>query len=165
MAVRDVLYIGPVILALALGFFGVHTLINDTMDDIIDVPTINESKPSVAAFDSVKNTTARMDKVIFFVFIGLVLALIITSWFIGAHPVFIILYLLIVIVSVSLNAIYSNVWETFSTSTAFTTVPEVAFPLTNHLLLNMPLYGAAIGVIGMIVMFAKPYLTGQEGDR
>jgi len=159
MAARDILYIPVVLLVMGIAMFGVYNILNTSIDQMIDVPTVNESKPTVAALEGAKSVTNRYDKIFFGLFIGLVLSLIITSWFIGAHPVFIILYLLIAMFSVALNAIYSNVWKAFSETAALGGGVETAFPIMNHILTYLPIYGSAIAIIGMVVMFAKPYLS------
>jgi lipoprotein signal peptidase len=58
------------------------------------------------------------------------------------------------------SAALSNVWESFSTKAIFVT-DMVQFPISNNIMLNLPLYIAVIGVIALIVMFAKPYVGGD----
>ena len=96
-------------------------------------------------------------------FIALVLGLLITSWLIGANPLFMFVYFIIVTIGTLVSTILSNVWESITTDANLVGTLGV-FPLTNHLLTNLPLYVAVVGVIGIIIMYAKPYMVGEEGS-
>jgi hypothetical protein len=105
---------------------------------------------------------AMWDKVIFAVFIGLVLSLIVTSWIVGGNPVFMIFYFIFIIIAVISSIIFSdafmdifyhNVYFNFGTTWA-------DFPITMNLLTYFPYYITIVGVIGMIIMFAKPQEAG-----
>jgi hypothetical protein len=100
-----------------------------------------------------------LDYVIFGLFIGLVLALLITAWFIGGNPVFMFLYFIFVVLAVVMSAILSNVWESYSGNSVFG-LTIASFPITNNLLSYLPLYIGIVGFIGVVAMFAKPYLGG-----
>ncbi len=73
------------------------------------------------------------------------------------------IYFLVMVIGVVLASVMSNVWETTSQASIFgSTITH--FPITNNLMLYLPLYIGIIGFLGLIVMFAKPYLFGG-GDQ
>ena len=110
----------------------IHYVANTMTNQLIAEPTINESDAAVEALGTVNTISNRLDYVVFGLFIGLVLGM-----------------------------IFSNVWDTVTQSSIFgTTVAN--FPITNNIMGNLPLYLGIIGIIGLVVMFAKPYVVGQE---
>ena len=160
MAAKDVILIGVMVFMFAIGFFVVYNITNTVTTTMMGISAINESEAAVEALEGSQAVSARMDYVIFGVFIGLVLALIISGWFIGGNPIFMVIYFLVVVMGVVLSTVLSNVWETVSSASIFGTTVS-AFPITNNLMTNLPLYLAVIGFLGIIVMFAKPYFSQQ----
>lgn len=131
------------------------------VNQLIAEPTINSSDAAVESLSAVSTISNRMDYVIFGLFIGLILGVIITGWFVGGNPIFMFIYFIVVVIAVILAMIFSNVWDTVSQSSIFgTTVTH--FTITNNIMGNLPLYIAIIGIIGLVVMFAKPYVVSQE---
>jgi hypothetical protein len=52
----------------------------------------------------------------------------------------------------------SNVWYDASTASVFGTT-VASFPIMNHILSNLPIYIAAIAVLGTVVMFSRPFIA------
>ena len=161
MASRDVLMVGVILFMLSIGFFVIYNVANQVTQRMIGISAINESHAAVQALQGSQKVTAKMDYVIFGVFIGLVLAIIITGWFIGGNPIFMAIYFLISVIAVVISTVFANTWETVSQASIFGT-SVAAFPITNNLMLNLPLYMAVVAFLGLVVMFAKPYLFGNS---
>lgn len=125
------------------------------MTRIVATDVVNSSQPAVDAFNSSITQADKLDRWVLYIFLGMVLALIITSWFVAGRPVFGFLYMIVIIIGVGLSAILSNVWETTTIMARFGAAVG-SFPITNHLLSYLPIYTLAVGFIGMVVMFAKP---------
>jgi len=158
MSASDVLMIGVILFALGIGFFIIHYTITNVTDEMLSIPELNATNGTVTSLQSMKTTVARLDYIIFAVFIGLILGLIITSWFIGGNPMFMMIYFIVWIIAVVLSTILANTWETVTNMVIFgTTITD--FPLTNNILLYLPIYIAVIGFIGFVIMFAKPYVS------
>ena len=130
---------------------------NESLDSMLNIEAINESEETVEAFEKMKEVYDRFDYIVFGLFIALTLALIITGWYVGGHPIYMFIYFIVVIISVIASTIFANIWEQVSQASVFGTTINT-FPITNNLLLNLPIYIAVIGFIGFIVMFAKPYI-------
>jgi hypothetical protein len=157
MAASDVIMIAVVLFIFAIGFFVMHYAVNTTINSMLNIPEINSSNATATALQGAKALTNRMDYVIFGLFIALLLSLLITSWFISGYPIFMFIYFIVTVLAVVFSTILSNVWETVSTDiTTFSTTVN-SFPITNHLLNNLPIYIAIAGFVGIVVMFAKPY--------
>jgi len=151
------------VFALAIGAF-VAYFINDTYtSEMLKVDEINNSQPTREVLEASQETANRLDYIVFSVFLGMVLALMVTSWFVAGNPVFMFVYFIMMIIGVALSAINSNIWSDVSTASVFGS-QVAAFPLTNHILSYFPIYMAAVGLIGLVVMFAKPYMSEGGGS-
>lgn len=151
---------GPIFFAVAVMFFIVSYTGSTVVDNVINKPVVNESSQTIVAFQGIDKVTARFDYVGLGVFVGLVLAVIVTGWFVGGHPIFMIAYILLVAISVAITAMLANAWESITAFAKFTAT-LASFPIVNHLVLNLPLYVGVVGFIGIVVMFAKPYFMDQ----
>ena len=161
MSARDVVLIGVVLFAIAMGFFIIHFVATTTVDQMLTVGAINESNGTVTALGSINTVVNRLDYLVFALFVGLLLALMISGWFIGGNPIFMFIYFIVVVIGVVLSTVLANTWESISGASIFGTTLS-AFPISNNLMLNLPLYIGIAGFIGMIVMFAKPYFQQNE---
>ena len=155
MAARDSIVIGVTVFAIGIALFITAFMVVQMVTNMVSVPAINSSAAAVSALNSTSTLTNKYDYLIFGLFIGLILATIITGWFIGGQPIFMFLYFIIVVVGVIGSSILSYVWETTTTMVIFGSTID-AFPITNHILLNLPLYTTLFGFVGIVVMFARP---------
>lgn len=155
MAVRDVLFIAVLLFAFGVGFFVLHFAMNTVVDELLLEPAINGTQETVDSFNSVKVVVNRLDYLLFMLFIGLVLALIISSWFIAGNIIFMFVYFIVIVLSVIISTVLSNVWETMHVLPQFG-VTIASFPLTNNLLTYLPIYISVVGFVGIVTMFAKP---------
>lgn len=154
---KDLIVISGVLLAVGLLLFITNFAARTIVTEMIAIPQINSSQAATQAFQDIEISTNRFDYLFFGLFIGLVLAAIITGWFVGGDPIFMILYFLVAILAVVASTIISNVWYDASNSSVFGTT-LTNFPITNHILANLPIYIAVIGIIGTVVMFSRPFL-------
>ena len=155
MAARDVMFISVLIFALAIGVFVLHHTAGSIVSGMVGVGSINESNTTVTVLRDFETATNGFDYFVIGTFFASVIGLIVTGWFVGGKPIFMFFYFLVVVIAVITSMLLSNVWETTTTASVFGTRISF-FPLTNHLMNNLPLYIAIVGVIGIIVMFAKP---------
>lgn len=162
MAVRDVVIISVILFTFAVAFFAINFVSNRIISEVTSIATINESTAAVEAFQGIEtNVNARMDYLFFGLFIGLALAIIITGWFISGVPIFTFIYILITVLAVIFSSLFTYVWDLTANASVFGTTLS-RLPITNHIMMFLPLYIAVIGFIGVIVMFAKPLFYGEE---
>lgn len=158
---RDIILLGVALISLSIAFFVLYDTFNNSIDQLLSVEAINESQSAVDAFTATKELTDRFDYVVFGVFIALSLGLIISGWLIGGYPILMFVYLLVIIIATIISGVFSYIWENISQASIFGT-SLAAFPLTNHLISNLTIYTAVLGVVGAIVMFSKPYFMGDK---
>ena len=160
MASRDIIMAGILLFFFGLGFFVIHYVVGSVVDQMVGIGEINQSNTTVSVLDGVKSFTNRLDYIVLAVFIGMILGIIITGWFIAGNAIFTLIYFIVVVIVVVASTIFANVWETISQASVFgATIAN--FPILNHLLSYFPIYISVIGVAGLIVMFAKPYIVQE----
>lgn len=162
MSAEDVVLVGAIVFTLAIAFFVSYFAVNIVYTSLLGTAALNATPEVVAVFQAGQKSTGQMDYVVFAVFIGLTIAIIVSGWFIGGNTLFMILYFLVWVIAVILSAIFSNTWQTITQMAVFGTTIS-AFPLSNNLLSNFPIYLTIVGFIGIIAMFAKPYFAQQSG--
>lgn len=158
---RDLVLISIAIFILGIASISVYSIFNTAVDQMLNVSTVNSSNKTVSALEGAQEATNRMDYVIFMTFMGLCLAMIVVGWIVGSHPIFMFVYSMVMIISVILSAVFANVWASVSQASVFNNAIS-AFPITNNLLINFPIYMAVVGFIGLIVMFAKPMIFPND---
>lgn len=154
MGARDSVLIGSLLFIFGIGFFIIHFMTATVVDQIVLLPAIQEQQPALEVFEGIHKSIDKMDYLIFGVFLALMFGMLISSWFTAGHPILVFIYIIVIIIAVVFGAILSNTWETATQSSVFgDTIAK--FPITNNLLLNLPLYNLVIGVLGLVIMFAK----------
>lgn len=157
---RDILLIAVVIFGFGLAFLAIHYVMGIVVNEVVTNPIVNESEGSVAAFNNITNMTNRMDYVIFGVFIGMCLALIVTGYFVGGNGLFMFFYFLVITVTVAVSAVFANVWNSIAQDITLFGTSVNYFPITNNILVRLPVIMVAVGFIGLVVMFIKPFSEG-----
>lgn len=156
VAARDVIVMAVVLFAVGLGLFIIHFFTNTAVDSMLGVSQINSSQDTFDSLTSVKtDVTSRFDYLVFAFFIGFILLIIILGWIIGGNPIFMFVFFILVLSGVLISMLLANVWEDVSQSDGLVESLS-SFPITNHILLNLPVYISIVGVLAIIVMFAKP---------
>jgi len=155
--VTDVLY-----LVVVLFFIGIFCFIGFWTYSRVTGLMI-ESSRAVDALTISQDKSSMWDYFAMAVFIGFAISIIVTGWFIGGNPLFMVIYFLVLAGGVVVTMVLSNVWESFSTASVFgfATSP---LPITNWLLSNLPIVLVIVGFLGMVAMFGKPYITSSGGD-
>lgn len=161
MAMSDVAVVIVIVFGLAVAFFATNYMIGESVDRIVNVTVINESNASAMAFSQTKNLTNKFDYLILMVFIGYILMIIISAWFISGYPIMMFIYFLVNVIIVVISTFLSNTWE-YVTQLSIFGLTLNHFPMTNHIMLHLPYYTVAIGFLAMVVMFGKPFFTGNN---
>ena len=156
-AVRDVILMVVVLFIFGMGFFVINFATKTMVTAIVNVPLVNNSVEPKQAFNDLATTMDRLDYLVFGVFIAYLLGIIISGWYVAGNPLFVFIYFLVTTIGVIVSIFLSNVWYEFSNN-ALLVSSLSSFPITNHLLTFLPMYATAIGILGLVVMFAKPYV-------
>jgi len=114
-----------------------------------------------ASFQSTIDVSSHTLAAIWYVvFGGLLLGLMVTSWYMPTHPVmvapFLILLVIVVIVGVAMSNAYEKLNEVAELSTTASQQTSVNFMMS-----NLPYVALVIGIITLIITFAKPGRGGE----
>jgi len=145
-----VMIAGFAIFALILGYIG-STIGNEVKDKI------NSNNTEInASFDSTINISENtLASVWYVVFGGLILGLMITAWYLPTHPVMVAPFIILLIVAVILGVALSNTYEALRDVPVLSSTADTQTSV-NFIMSNLPYTALVIGIIALIITFAKP---------
>jgi len=120
---------------------------------------IGNDTGAVAALDYTDSLMGRLDGIFLIIYIGLAISVLITSFFIDSSPIIIPIYIIALLLMVGFAVIAENIYSAFSESATFATV-SATHPITGYILNHLWVTTIAIGVLSMILIFAKPKNAG-----
>lgn len=97
----------------------------------------------------------RLDWLVFFIVMGLIILIIILASVIPTHPALSMMVFIILLGLTYVSMHISNSYHAFATSTGVETYAN-NFPITNYILLHLPLFVLSLGVLFVIIQHAKP---------
>lgn len=131
--------------------------------------SVLEKAPGIADSPTVKGVISggqsfynNLDKVSIAYFVGVALALIISSWFVSGHPIAMALYFLGGIGAVLISMMVSNLWDGITGVDVFASTLAL-FPFANYVMSNLAFYTGVFYFIGIIITFVKPQLQKSSG--
>lgn len=157
-SIQDLVVLMIVLFALGIVLVVANYSFDAFKTKMVANPTVNSSQETLAVLDTSVTTNHRLDYISFAILMGFVLAIIITSWIVGGHPLFSIIYIIGLILLVAFSAVFSFIWNRIATNNILASTVE-AMPISNHILSNLPIYLCIVGFIGVIVLYAKPQYT------
>jgi len=142
------------IFLLIVGYIAIE--VSDKVENKLgsDIKEVNDS------FQATTNVAQNTLSTIWYVmFGGLLLGLLITAWYMPTHPVlvapFIILLLIAIILGVAMSNSYEKLHDVEQLEDTAESQSSIYFMMS-----NLPYIALVIGVLGMIITFAKP---GRQG--
>lgn len=162
MAVRDVVLICVVTFVLGLFCFIMFYTANTMVTEFMDNPLINETVGFEQAMDGTTNIIDKLDYFVLGVFFAFIIGIMVTAWIVGSHPIFAIAFVIVDVIVIAISTIMSHVWDTVTGTSVFG-VTVNSFPILNHLMGNFGAYMAGVGILALVIMYAKP--SGFRGVR
>lgn len=153
--IQDVALAMIILFVASIMFLTVKYSYGEFVDRAINNTHINESQAAVTAFQDTNALTDRFDYIVFVLLMGFTLAILISGWLVGGHPLFSFIYFLALVIIVAVSSVLSFVWFKVSTLNIFTDTIS-GMPLINLILSNFPVYITIVGLLGMLVAYAKP---------
>ena len=155
-SVRDVILMGLVLFIFGTFFFIVNFVTKTMVTELVSIPIINNTEVAREAFTDLNSTVDRLDYLLFGLFIGITLGIIVSGWYVSGNPLYMFLYFLVLVIGVIFSMGLANVWYSAIAENVIFGTTISSFPITNHLMTYLPIYTAIIGMLGTVVMFAKP---------
>ena len=120
---------------------------------IDDYVVVNDS------LNTYSESLVTLDYATFGIFIGLVLAVIISALLIRVHPVFLFIFALMLILAIIVAVPLSNAYQTIEADLGVAS----DFTITSFVMGNLPLFTAVVGIAAMIIAFVKMDSRGSSG--
>lgn len=115
------------------------------------------------SLDTVVNIPANTFNTIWIIVFGIMcLGLFVTSFFIETHPVFVPIFIFLLILTIFIAIPISNAYETLSANATLSTA-SAQQQLIYFIMTNLPFVAFIIGLISLIITFAKPSGSGMFG--
>jgi hypothetical protein len=113
------------------------------------------------AIDSIDNFVSIINYGTFFVMVGLLMSILITSFLVRTHPIFLIMYILFIPISITLAVYLGNAYNTLATNAAFTAVYANA-NMINLFFEHLVKITLVANFISIIIVLAKFSSGGQS---
>lgn len=114
--------------------------------------TLNETSLGIIDKGIVAQTT--YDGMFAFMFVGLVIAVIISGLYIQTHPLFFAVSLFSLVLVVMISGFFTNLFYDFTTNPAITDT-AANYPIMTKIFYNLPVIVSFIGVAILIIWYAK----------
>jgi hypothetical protein len=149
----DVLIFMVTMFILAVGLFILMWVIPQ-MGTGLRIAGMNNSAEGINAINSLDTFPNMINNGFLIIFIGLILSILITSFLVRTHPIFMFLYIFFLGITILLSFYLGNAYHSFVTNPAFaSTLTQATF--LNLVMNNIAEITLAVGILSMIIVFAK----------
>lgn len=153
--VATIVFIVFVLILSGIAMFVGHMILNKIIPEVEEMYNDSYSEYGDSEiFQEAVSATNMFDKVFFGLFVGFLIAMIVTSFFTPTHPIMIGIFMMVVMILVIVTAVLSNVWVEMSTNDIFTDT-LVAFPITDVIMNYMPWFIGTIGLVSMVILYLR----------
>lgn len=154
--VGSIIIIIATILIAGVIFLLITTFQKDILGDMLQEEDLLTTQANETLTDFNDNVSPINDNLIFWFFIAMCLGLLVSSVFLGFHPVTMIIFGLLLIMAVFLHAEAVNIYDEFATDDTLSTDAQ-SLTLTKWIVFSKysPLILAVFGIISLVIMFSK----------
>jgi hypothetical protein len=139
---------------LAVGLFVLAFVVPEITEGL-NIAGLNNSAEGANAIEELtKVGTQTIQNGFFLLFVGLIASVMISSFLVRTHPIFLFLYILFLGVTVFLGTYLGNMYETISETTIFAGT-LASQNLINLVMENIVVIVIAVGALSMVIIFAK----------
>lgn len=153
-SVEDVILLTVFVFMIGLGFLVFNPIAHTLSNSFANNSLVNASNGSVTAFKSIGTNADKLDYLTVVLYIGFLLALIITGYLIDVKSIFFVVYLIVLVLAVFVSAILSYVYE-YTASTSIFSTYATNLPITNFILSYLPIFVTVAGCVSLVVLYAK----------
>lgn len=151
---QDILILVITLFILAVGLF-ILIYVIPSITNGMNIAGMNNSAEGVNAISSLSNIgTNTINNGFMMLFIGLIMSVMITSFLVRTHPIFLFLYIFMLAITIILAVYLGNAYYDLQTNPIFaSTVNDASF--INLVMNNIVEITLAVGALSMIIVFAK----------
>lgn len=152
---EDVIFMAIILLVLAIGGVIIAYVYDQFYTTVQTTSGFNDSEAAMAVYEKGDALTSKLDYVIFVVLMGFMISVIILGYFVDAHPIFMVLFLIFLVIAIILSIPIKHVWVEFYNADALNSIASSKFPLTNFILSNLTIFTTVIGGMALFATYAK----------
>ncbi len=160
----DMLIFLITITILATGFFVLAFVVPEITEGLNDAGLNGSVEGANAIEELTKVGTKTIQNGFFLLFVGLIAGVMISSFLVRTHPIFIFLYIIFLGLTVFLGTYLGNMYETISTTTIFAST-LASQGLINLVMQNIVKIIVGVGALSMVIVFAKFSSFRGGGNR
>lgn len=125
---------------------------------------LNNSAEGAGAINQLEDIgTSTINNGFMMLFVGLIISMMITSFLVRTHPIFLFLYIFILAITLLLGMYIGNAYNTLSTNSIFSSMVNNA-SFINLVMNNIVEITLAVGALSMIIVFAKFSTFGGQQE-
>ena len=124
---------------------------------------INVTDAGQDTFGQINTGLASLRWLALVIAVSMIISIMVSNFLVKAHPVFFIVYILIIVVGIVLSVYLSNAYETILTSSNPLASTLESFTAMNYIMLNLPIWTTIIGILGAIFLFIGVTFDSQQG--
>lgn len=159
-SIIDLFFFVVIVVVLAI-FFIIINFVSTSVTNELKETELNQSALALRALNYQSQLTAQFDYVFLIIFIGLIMGILISSFLIHVHKVFLPVYIILFIIAILIGVIMNNVYDKFITNTSLAATSTL-HPFANAIINNYVLVLIGVGILSMILIFGK---TGGGAER
>jgi len=153
-SIQDVFFFIVFVVGLAMFMILVNFITTEVSQELLNT-TLNESNNSRIALGHYEDLTAQFDPIWLFLFVALLIGVLISSFMIRAHHIFIPVYIILLGVAVVVGVIMNNIYLEF-TENSVLAATAATHTFSNVIINNYIPVIISVGILSMIIIFARP---------
>jgi F0F1-type ATP synthase assembly protein I len=114
-----------------------------------------ETNESSIAYDQFESSFKIFDSAFIFIILGLTIGIVISSFQIQTHPIFLVLNIIGILVLIFLGAVSSNLYTDVISQEGMNVSALAYYPITTNVMAILPWIAVAIAILVTIIMYAK----------
>ena len=154
-SVRDIILITIILFILGIAAMFMVNINHKINTKLLSISTFSNNTAATNVITKADTAQNSLDYIYLAIFIGFFISIIVFGWLVGGLPIFAPIYFFLIMIFSFIGVILQLVWiEIGSNSTIIATTSQL--PITNFILLHLGYFTVAMGLVGLVVMFAKP---------
>lgn len=139
---------------LAIGIFILAFVIPEISDGLAEAG-LNDSVEGTAAIEQMSNIgTKVLQRGFFLLFVGLIIATLISSFIARTHPIFLFLYIIFLAITILLSTYLGNFYESITSAVIFTDT-LASQTLITFVMQNIAKITLGVGILSFVILFSK----------
>ena len=101
-----------------------------------------------------ENLRATMDATFVMFFLSIIIGLVLSSFFLTSHPIFLIFNIIMQIVLIFIGGYFADIYTTIMEDPTLAVASD-QLPYTHLIFTQLPIFGLLISIIGVVVLYGK----------